>query len=294
MENEICYVKTKDILSDARKIIENARNNAVRSVDFCRVRMYWNLGKRIFEEEQEGKDRADYGAYLIKNLALSLEKEFGSGFSERQLKFSRQFYRTYPIGNALRSQLNWTQYRLLIQISDPAKREYYELELVHKQGYASYKRKELFSILKPFLGVIVNIQTGIEANLSKHSIDKMTSAKALEKSKANGFTLAEHFELAAKIKPLYESAILVVSHGNLKNPSDKNVVSIKRFVSAGILQSGKKADVLITVKESISNGHRIYSIELDEINKASERFEGLSDAAEKSADRATKTPHVDK
>ena len=89
MENEICYVKTKDILSDARQIIENARSNAVRSVDFCRVRMYWSLGKRIFEEEQEGKDRADYGAYLIKNLALSLEKEFGSGFSERQLKFSR-------------------------------------------------------------------------------------------------------------------------------------------------------------------------------------------------------------
>lgn len=162
-----------------------------------------------------------------------------------------------------------------------------------KQGYASYKRAELLSILKPFLGKIVNIQTGIEANLSKHSIDKMTSAKALEKSKANGFTLAEHFELSAKIKPLYESAILVASHGNLKNPDDPNVVSIKRFVSAAILQSGRKADVLITVKESIANGHRIYSIELDEINKASERFEGLSDATEKSADRATKTPHVD-
>lgn len=166
-------------------------------------------------------------------------------------------------------------------------------EQIKKQGYASYKRSKLLSILKPFLGKIINIQTGIEANLSKHSVDKMTSAKALEKSKANGFTLAEHFELAAKIKPLYESAILVASHGNLKNPDDPNVVSIKRFVSAAILQSGRKADVLITVKESIANGHRIYSIELDEINKASERFEGLSDAAEKSANRATKTPHVD-
>ena len=150
-----------------------------------------------------------------------------------------------------------------------------------KQGYASYKRSELFTILKPVLGTIVNIQTGIEANLSKHSISKMTSSKALEKSKTNGFTLAEHFELAAKIKPLYETAILVAAHGNLKNPEDPNVVSIKRFVSAAILQSGKKADVLITVKESLANGHRIYSIELDEINKASERFEGLSDAAEK-------------
>ena len=162
-----------------------------------------------------------------------------------------------------------------------------------KQGYANYKRYELLTILKPILGKLVNISTGIEANLSKHSIDKMTSAKALEKSKKNGFTLAEHFELAAKIKPLYESAILVSAHGNLKNPDDPNIISIKRFVSAAILESGKKADVLITVKESIANGHRIYSIELDEINKASERFQGLSDAAEKSADRATKTPHID-
>lgn len=151
-----------------------------------------------------------------------------------------------------------------------------------KKGYANFKRQELLEKLKPVLGKIVNIQTGIEANLSKKSLDKMTSAKALEKSKMNGFTLDEHFELAAKIKPLYESSILVISHGNLKNPDDPNVISIKRFVSAAILKSGKKADVLITVKESIANGHRIYSIELDEINKASERFQGLSDAAENS------------
>ena len=148
-----------------------------------------------------------------------------------------------------------------------------------KQGYAAYKRQELLKKLKSSFGKLVNISTGIEANFSKKSLDKMTSAKALEKSKANGFSLDEHFELAAKIKPLYETAILVTAHGNLKNPDDPNVLSIKRFVSAAILKSGKKADVLITVKESIANGHKIYSIELDEINKASERFQGLSDAA---------------
>ena len=148
-----------------------------------------------------------------------------------------------------------------------------------KTGYASYKRKMLFEKLKPVLGKITNISTKIEANLSKKSLDKMTSAKALEKSKANGFTLDEHFELAEKIKPLYETAVLVSVHRNLKNPNDPNVVSIKRFISPAILKSGKKADVLITVKESIANGHKIYSIELDEINKASERFRGLSDAA---------------
>ena len=129
--NQSNYFQSKNILEDARKIINAARTNAVRSVDFCRVQMYWNLGRRIFEEEQQGKDRADYGTYLVKTLTEKLEVEFGSGFSERQLKFCRQFYRIYPIRNALRSQLNWTQYRLLIQISDPDKREYYELESVN-------------------------------------------------------------------------------------------------------------------------------------------------------------------
>ncbi|MBQ3623902.1 MAG: hypothetical protein II950_00600, partial [Prevotella sp.] len=100
-------------VDDIRTIINNARSNAVRSVDFCRVQMYWNLGRRILEEEQQGKSRADYGSYLIRNLAKSIEPEYGSGFGVRQLEQARQFYRTYPIANTLRSQLNWSQYRRL-------------------------------------------------------------------------------------------------------------------------------------------------------------------------------------
>lgn len=90
--NVITYKKTSNIIEDARTIINSARSSAVRSVDFCRVQMYWNLGKRIFEEEQQGKERADYGTYLIKNLANTLESEYGSGFGVRQLEQSRQFY----------------------------------------------------------------------------------------------------------------------------------------------------------------------------------------------------------
>ncbi len=101
-------LKAKEVVdtlySDVRQIIESARSNAVRSVDFCRVQMYWNLGKRIFEEEQQGKERADYGTYLIKNLAKRLEPEFGSGFGIRQLETSRQFYRVYPIAHTLYAQ----------------------------------------------------------------------------------------------------------------------------------------------------------------------------------------------
>lgn len=119
------------LYDEVREIIASARQNAVRSVDFSRVQMYWQIGRRIQEEEQKGKERADYGAYLLKNLAKKLEPEYGSGFSYRQLNFCRQFYRMYPIANALRSQFNWTQYRLLIAISDDCKREYYELETMN-------------------------------------------------------------------------------------------------------------------------------------------------------------------
>ena len=145
--NIITYKKTSNIIEDARTIINSARSSAVRSVDFCRVQMYWNLGKRIFEEEQQGKARADYGTHLIKNLASTLESEYGSGFGIRQLEQSRQFYRIYPIANALRSQLNWTQYRLLIQISDPSKREYYELESVNNGWTARETERQIDSML---------------------------------------------------------------------------------------------------------------------------------------------------
>lgn len=135
------------LLNDIKQIIDTSRLNAVRSVDFYRVQMYWNIGRRIFEEEQQGKERADYGSYLIKNLALTLEPEYGSGFTVRQLERSRQFYRLYPIASALRTQLNWTQYRMLIQIDDPNKREYYELESVNNGWTARETERQINSQL---------------------------------------------------------------------------------------------------------------------------------------------------
>ena len=121
----------QNLYDEVREIIASARQNAVRSVDFCRVQMYWNIGKRILKTEQAGRERAEYGAYLLKNLAKRLEPEYGSGFSVRQLEMCRQFYRTYPIANTVCSQLNWSQYKLLISIPDEYKREYYQLEAIN-------------------------------------------------------------------------------------------------------------------------------------------------------------------
>ncbi|MBD5269582.1 MAG: DUF1016 domain-containing protein [Bacteroides sp.] len=137
----------KELVKEIRHIIDSARTNAVRSVDFCRVQMYWHIGRRIVEEEQGGKARAEYGRGLIKNLAKEIEPEYGSGFGVRQLEQARQFYIEYPIANALRSQFNWTQYRTLIQITDKDKREYYELEAANNCWTARQMQRQINSML---------------------------------------------------------------------------------------------------------------------------------------------------
>lgn len=128
-------------------LINESRAEAVRSIDFCRVLMYWRIGQRIVEEEQDGKYRARYGDYIIRNLSKALKPEFGSGFGIRQLEQARQFYIEYPKANALRSQFNWTQYRALIQISDKDKREYYELEAAKNNWTAREMDRQIHSML---------------------------------------------------------------------------------------------------------------------------------------------------
>ncbi|HIU38390.1 MAG TPA: DUF1016 family protein [Candidatus Limisoma intestinavium] len=144
--NEITDID-KEFVSEIRQIINTARSNAMRSVDFCRVQMYWNIGKRIFEKEQQGKERADYGSYLIRNLSRQIMPEYGSGFSVRQLERSRQFYRLYPIASTLRTQLNWSQYKLLIAIPDKNKREYYELEAANEGWTGRQLERQINSLL---------------------------------------------------------------------------------------------------------------------------------------------------
>jgi predicted nuclease of restriction endonuclease-like (RecB) superfamily len=118
----------KSLIEEIISIINTSQARAIRSVDTERVQMYWQIGKVIFEEEQEGKDRADYGEFLIRTLSEVLVTQHGSGFSYRQLNLFRQFYRVFPIVNALRSQFSWTHYRTLIRIDNQDKREFYIAE----------------------------------------------------------------------------------------------------------------------------------------------------------------------
>lgn len=109
--------------------------------------MYWHIGKTIFDEEQQGRERAEYGTYLFRNLSRQLVPDYGSGFSVRLLELSRQFYRVYPFANTLCSQLNWSQYRLLIAMGEADKREYYQREAIRNCWTKRQLERQIHSAL---------------------------------------------------------------------------------------------------------------------------------------------------
>ena len=137
----------KELIQQIQSIIATAKDRAIRSVDTERVLMYWQIGKVILEEEQDGKERAGYGEFLIKSLAEALEPQFGSGFSYRQLNLFRQFYRSFPIVNALRSQFSWTHYRTLIRIDNQDKKEFYIAEATKNNWTARQLERQVNSQL---------------------------------------------------------------------------------------------------------------------------------------------------
>lgn len=140
-------IVSQSVITDIKAIILNAKEKAIRSVDHERTIMYWQIGQRIFEEEQQGKDRADYGNYLTKFVAEQLEPEYGSGFSKRQIELFRQFYRTFPIANAVRSQLGWTHYKMLIRIDNQDQREFYIAEAIKNNWTTRQLERQIHSSL---------------------------------------------------------------------------------------------------------------------------------------------------
>lgn len=135
------------ILQQIQSIIHQARENAIRSVDTHRVRMYWEIGRVIFHEEQKGKQRAAYGEFLIQSLSRELLPAFGSGFSVRQLQLFRQFYQIFPIANALRSQFNWSHFRIFMRLDNQSKKAFYMAETVKNCWTARQLERQVASHL---------------------------------------------------------------------------------------------------------------------------------------------------
>lgn len=114
----------KNFYDEIRNILTTARNKVYQTANFAMVEAYWNIGKSIIVE-QGGNEKADYGTGLLKELSKQMTQDFGKGFTVANLKNMRQFYLTFPNSYALRSELSWTYYRLLMRVENKNARQFY-------------------------------------------------------------------------------------------------------------------------------------------------------------------------
>lgn len=129
MGNEIQHIQaqqTENYVADIRAILKKAREYTYRTINNVMVQAYWLIGERIVWQEQQGKERADYGSYVVKHLSQELTRDFGTGFSEANLRNMRQFYRSFPqfeICYTLCSELSWSHNRLIMRVDDSKARK---------------------------------------------------------------------------------------------------------------------------------------------------------------------------
>lgn len=116
--------------------IEQARTQVRQAVNTVMVQSYWEVGRLIVEEEQQGESRAAYGKQQLQQLSALLTDRLGKGFDVGNLRNMRQFYLCFPIHYAVRSELSWTHYRILMRIGNPSAREWYINEAISQNWSA--------------------------------------------------------------------------------------------------------------------------------------------------------------
>jgi hypothetical protein len=139
------------LINELKLLVKKARYNAVYAVNKEMILAYYEIGKKIVENEQKGEKRAEYGAELIKVISLELTKEFGKGFSITNLKQIRLFYLIYKnqIGQTVSDQfykLSWSHYIELIKIDDENKRNYFENYAITENLSVRDFKRQIYSL----------------------------------------------------------------------------------------------------------------------------------------------------
>ncbi|MCW8469370.1 PDDEXK nuclease domain-containing protein [Fluoribacter gormanii] len=121
---------SSELLTAIRNLLTQSRMQLQQTVNHTMVKTYWEIGRLIVEEEQKGEKRAAYGQAQIKSLAEDLRKEFGKGFTTRNLLNMRAFYLQNPIWHSVSTKLTWTHHRILLRVQDSKAREWYTQEAI--------------------------------------------------------------------------------------------------------------------------------------------------------------------
>ncbi len=145
MSKEVVIID--DLYNKVRTILDNGRNKAYKAVNFAMVESYWNVGREIVEDEQNGENRAKYGKYILKELSAKLTKDFGEGYSITNLKYMRRFFMAFQKGQTLSDQLTWSHYILLLKVEKEEARNFYMIETVENNWASRELDRQINSLL---------------------------------------------------------------------------------------------------------------------------------------------------
>lgn len=157
----------QNLLSAIGLTIEQARQNAIKTINTELVKANWEIGRHIVEFEQQGKERAEYGTDLLATLSKDLKLRYGKGFGRRNILDMRRFYLAYQKWQAVPAKLSWTHIVTLIAVSDDTARKFYENQTaIENWGYRELERQidsslfERLALSKDKKGVLKLAQTG--------------------------------------------------------------------------------------------------------------------------------------
>ncbi|MDQ1095036.1 MULTISPECIES: PDDEXK nuclease domain-containing protein [Chryseobacterium] len=139
-------VSESSLFHSIKDLIQQSREKVFRIANSTLLLTYWQIGKLIVEDQQKGKERAEYGSYTLKNLSRQLTTEFGKGFDYTNLSNMRKFYQAFPIVDTLSQQLSWSHYRLLSSQSDKTKRDYYLKEAIENNWNVRNLKRQINSL----------------------------------------------------------------------------------------------------------------------------------------------------
>lgn len=171
-------LKNNNFIDDIRALINEARKQVVHTVNTVMVATYWEIGRRIVEEEQNGKERAEYGTYLIQNLSKVLTTEFGKGFDESNLRNMRLFFKAFPIRDSLRHELSWTHYRQLIRVENEEARKFYLKEAADSAWSSRQLERQISSFY--YQRLLASQNKGIVKNEAEQNNAPITPSEVLK------------------------------------------------------------------------------------------------------------------
>jgi predicted nuclease of restriction endonuclease-like (RecB) superfamily len=144
---KLTNLKYAQLVESIGRTLNKAKENATRAINNELVFANWEIGKHIVEYEQDGKDKAQYGSALLKNISQDLKIKYGKGYSKSTIYLCRQFYLKYPIFQTVSGKLSWSHFAELLTVEDDLARKFYENQSINENWSFREMKRQIESSL---------------------------------------------------------------------------------------------------------------------------------------------------